>query len=55
MPYEKVLELVCQIILKVLENQPPEVAAELWRRHMDFLAKCDDVFGKLSKLGPPHI
>lgn len=59
MPYEHALELLLEIILTIVKNQPPEVAAKLWERHMAMLEKWDGnwetLLRKLAALKPPGI
>jgi hypothetical protein len=56
MPYEKAIELLLEIILTVVKNQPPDVAEKLWRRHIDLLEKWDGnwdaLLAKLAAIKP---
>lgn len=48
------LESITKLIQTVVESQPPEVRAELWRRYIDQTKWISDLLSKLS-LGIDHL
>ena len=44
-----IIDTLLKIVLLAMEGQPPEVRADLWRRHMKFLEESDAFWERIGK------
>lgn len=47
-PFEKSVELLLQIILEVIKDQPPEVKKELWLMYLEDVKKWREFWQSLG-------
>jgi len=49
-PYEDAIIAACELAGKVIDSQPKDVQADLWRMHVENLKRLQEFFENMAKL-----